>query len=381
MTIDTRDWSIANPLEELAIPSAKYAGSCRCLYMGKKGLTSLGWDFEKFVSLESLWLNSNHLRSISGIEYNTRLKYLYLHGNQLSSFMENSNGTNMQYARSTNLMDSIIVNFHFLKELTLHDNKFSNLNDIINQLKHLPYLTQLNLYNNPCEQEDNYRLLVIGNLPQLQIFDRHRITDDERMAAAKLLKRLRKLNNLVISPASTISSHISRVDAAIATDRPETGTSDARLLTKEERERHKALKESIFQKVLSKLRSIFLKKRIYLEKKCEDHDKRHLNIVPREYFWDILKDADILKDINSQEKDVLLEKYCTTMLIDGQSRTGKIARQGMQYRKFFDDILGSEMRTQTPPVRGHSEISRTTKDLEKYVKKIKDSRKHDALLP
>lgn len=55
---------ICDPMAELPLRTAKFAGLCLDLYLGKKSITQLGNDFRFFVSLETLWLNNNYLTSV-----------------------------------------------------------------------------------------------------------------------------------------------------------------------------------------------------------------------------------------------------------------------------------------------------------------------------
>jgi hypothetical protein len=107
---------IAAPMNELAVRNAKYAGECTELHLGGKGLTALHDvteerknDFEQFVSLEVLWINSNRLTRIEGLDANFRCKVLYAHNNKIAS-----------------LRNSSISSMTFLNTLTLADNQLSD---------------------------------------------------------------------------------------------------------------------------------------------------------------------------------------------------------------------------------------------------------------
>lgn len=49
----------------------------------------------------------------------------------------------------------------------------------------LALCTRAELLGNPLAEEPNYRLYVIYKLPSLHVFDRHVVTQDERLAAAR----------------------------------------------------------------------------------------------------------------------------------------------------------------------------------------------------
>ena len=88
--------------------------------------------------------------------------------------------------------------FTFLNQLTLYNNQLEGLDNVIKELKGLRYLTVLDLYGNPISQEDNYRLRVLAELTTLDTFDKHKITDEERIQAKILKKKLDKLKNFQI---------------------------------------------------------------------------------------------------------------------------------------------------------------------------------------
>ena len=48
------------------------------------------------------------------------------------------------------------------------------------------------LYGNPLSEEADYRLHVIRAIPSLHVFDRHVVTDEERILASKLNKKSSK---------------------------------------------------------------------------------------------------------------------------------------------------------------------------------------------
>ena len=153
------------------------------------------------------------------------------------------------------------------------------------------------MYNNPCEQEDNYRLLLIGNLPQLQILDRHQITKEERMAAKKLLRNLVTLDSCHGSPINVSSVPESRDKHA------------SKPLTKIEIDEKNYTNRLIHQSFVQKLNKKLSSKRIFLEAKCEEFDKRRLNFVSEDSFWSLLYDFDIYDDLTARERDLIRQKY------------------------------------------------------------------------
>lgn len=169
---------VAAPFEELAVKNAKGAKNCLELHLANRNISRLS-DFDKFLNLDTLWLNGNRLSSLEGLEMNFRLKNLFLHTNRFKT-IENQG----------------LENYSFLHQLTLNDNKLDDLEATIQELKQLRHLRVLNLYDNPIAQEDNYRMRVLCELTELDVFDRHQVTDEERREAKTFKKRMAKLGQV-----------------------------------------------------------------------------------------------------------------------------------------------------------------------------------------
>ena len=120
------------------------------------GITRLQ-GFEKFASLDTIWLNNNKLESVEGLEDCVRLKEIHLYSNRLRTLERYS-----------------FTSFKFLSRLTLNDNLLDDIENVLKELKVLRNLISLDLFNNPIETEDNYRLRVLAAMPTLIILDRHR---------------------------------------------------------------------------------------------------------------------------------------------------------------------------------------------------------------
>jgi hypothetical protein len=158
---------MSDPSAELTVRNAKYVKNCVELYLARKGIEEL-CGFERFVNLESLWINDNRLVRITGLEKNFRIKSLFAHNNAISS-----------------LSGSLRV-FKFLDALHLQNNRLSNLDKCLGVLGTFAHLHTLDLRNNPLTQEDNYRLRVLFALPWLQVLDCHAVRADE-VRKAKLM--------------------------------------------------------------------------------------------------------------------------------------------------------------------------------------------------
>eukprot|EP00501_MAST-03F_sp_TOSAG23-6_P002147 GSMAST32.ASY1.ANO1.2245.1 assembled CDS len=160
---------VSDPHSELAVNNGKYVKNCVELHMARRGITRLR-NFEPFTNLEVLWLNDNRIRKLSGLDSNIRIKRLYLHNNCITS------------------LRGSLKCFTFLNVLTLQNNNLKNLKLCLEYLVKCRYLKQLDMQENPVAAENNYRLIVIGAMPWLEVFDSTVITDFERQEAKRLAR-------------------------------------------------------------------------------------------------------------------------------------------------------------------------------------------------
>ena len=72
-------------------------------------------------------------------------------------------------------LNGSMSNLRYLEVLFLNNNKLRNLDKILETLKELIYLKNLNLFDNYVAEEPEYRSRVIYALSSLEIFDRHSI--------------------------------------------------------------------------------------------------------------------------------------------------------------------------------------------------------------
>jgi uncharacterized membrane protein YgcG len=156
------------PRRELPIVNSKFIKNCTELYLGDRGITHVR-GMEEFANLEVLWLHSNSIATLADeLAENTRLKRLFLHDNDLKS------------------LTTMHLECLFLEKLTLFNNNITDLNACLATLKRLRHLEELDLTGNPCAEEPSYRIRVLAAIPTLHVFDKHVVTESERVRAARL---------------------------------------------------------------------------------------------------------------------------------------------------------------------------------------------------
>jgi hypothetical protein len=221
----------------------------------------------------------------------------------------------------------------------------ADLDAIVKELQQLRYLTTLNLFGNPVAQEDNYRLRVIGHLPTLTVFDRHLITADERLQAIVLLKKMDKLASFSLTTKAII--------------RPTSPGEIARHETK-------------LNDIMTRMRTIVVASRLYLEDRFAAHDKRRLGVISIDTFWQVMVEYGLgYQLLSEEERDFLVEEYAAHINVASISRTGTLPRRGIDYRKFCKILLPSQLRSLVDEWRFDPvpEVSMTTLALESYVRR------------
>ena len=67
----------SDPLAELPVKNRKCVRGCTEIYLANKHISKLA-NFEDFVNLNIVWLNHNRIRRIINLDFNIRIKKLYL---------------------------------------------------------------------------------------------------------------------------------------------------------------------------------------------------------------------------------------------------------------------------------------------------------------
>ena len=97
-----------------------------------------------------------------------RLKKLFLSGNRLTT------------------LEGDLQHLKYLETLLIANNNLQNMALVVDLIKHLRFLRQLDLFGNPLCEEQHYRLYVINAIPNLEVLDRSTITPSERRQAKEL---------------------------------------------------------------------------------------------------------------------------------------------------------------------------------------------------
>jgi len=117
------------------------------LFLSGNQLTNVK-GLEKLTQLQDLWLADNKLTSVKSLEMLTQLKHLYLHHNKLSDVKGLEKLLQLKSLHlHNNQLTSVkgLENLTQLKDLFLEDNKLTD----VKGLEKLNQLTKLDLRNNP----------------------------------------------------------------------------------------------------------------------------------------------------------------------------------------------------------------------------------------
>ncbi|GAB9473043.1 hypothetical protein Gpo141_00010206 [Globisporangium polare] len=140
-------------------------------------------------SLSSLKINGNSLENLSGLSGLTSLIILEASRNNIENLSSLSGETSKleHLELQENKISSLdgIESLSALSSLALQQNNIDSL-EALEKLSLLPNLSDLELSGNPVAEIENYRLLLILQLPSLKKLDGVVITEDERLATADL---------------------------------------------------------------------------------------------------------------------------------------------------------------------------------------------------
>nr|NP_001027749.1 axonemal leucine-rich repeat protein [Ciona intestinalis]BAB85845.1 axonemal leucine-rich repeat protein [Ciona intestinalis] len=149
----------------------------------------------KFLTnLTTLELRGNKLTTTAGI-YLPNLKNLYLAGNSLKQVEDLDKLENLMilHLRDNQIdkLDGFTENMKKLQYINLRANNVSDLKEL-KKMVALPMLRALVLNDNPCLEEDGYRMEVLIVLRKLERLDKDEYTEDERVEAEDLYEQRRQ---------------------------------------------------------------------------------------------------------------------------------------------------------------------------------------------
>lgn len=165
----------ANPWDAIPIKNSKQAKETTELHLADRKATVLV-HFNHFPNLQILWINRNHLTSLRGLEKNFRIKHLFCQQNKIKS------------------IEGIFENLKHIETLIIYDNELRDLDKIMKSLKPLTSMKTLQLFDNPAAHEPNYKMRVLNDLPNLEIFDRHKVSIVEKDEAMKFMNQAKGKN-------------------------------------------------------------------------------------------------------------------------------------------------------------------------------------------
>ncbi|CDS36648.1 u2 small nuclear ribonucleoprotein A' [Echinococcus multilocularis] len=139
-------------------------------------IENLGSTLDQFDTID---FTDNEIRKLDGFPLLQRLKSLIMTGNKIIRIGED-----------------LVSSIPNLETLILTDNNIAELKDL-DPLAPLSKLTFLSLARCPVTMKMNYRLYVVGRMPQLRFLDFKRITQAERKQARSFVKHLSPLTTAV----------------------------------------------------------------------------------------------------------------------------------------------------------------------------------------
>ncbi|OCT69784.1 leucine-rich repeat-containing protein 23 isoform X2 [Xenopus laevis] len=149
-----------------------------------------GLECSKLTSLHTLELRSNQLLSTAGLNL-ASLRELYLGQNNISRLEGLKSLVNLTtlHLRDNQLetLDGFSEHLQALQYLNLRSNMVAKLQEV-QKLHCLPRLRALVLRENPCEEEEGYRMETLIALPQLERLDKDFFEEEEKREAAETKK-------------------------------------------------------------------------------------------------------------------------------------------------------------------------------------------------
>ncbi|BFZ23963.1 hypothetical protein BsWGS_27001 [Bradybaena similaris] len=154
----------------------------------------IGLDATKLAQLHTLELRGNRLVTTDGI-YLPKLQKLYLAQNMINRIegMSRLPGLTTIHLRGNQIVNPLgfSESQKFLQYINLRENLVSNVTEAF-KLSVLPLLRALILADNPCTEQDAYRLEALIRIPTLERLDKEEFTEEERAEAEAIAEKRRK---------------------------------------------------------------------------------------------------------------------------------------------------------------------------------------------
>ncbi|XP_043935531.1 leucine-rich repeat-containing protein 23 [Protopterus annectens] len=153
-----------------------------------------GLNYGKLTNLHTLELRGNQLESTDGL-YLPSLKKLYLAQNTIKHIegLERLERLTILHLRDNQLEDlsGFSENMKALQYLNIRGNLISNTK-IVKKLKCLPMLRALVLSENPCTDNEDYRVDILVALSTLERLDKDTVTEEEKEEVEELREKQRQ---------------------------------------------------------------------------------------------------------------------------------------------------------------------------------------------
>ncbi|KAF4740892.1 hypothetical protein FOZ62_027128 [Perkinsus olseni] len=150
-----------NPWRCIANKTRKGARECTELYLCEEAAEDISSEIDKFPNVEVIWIEGNRLSSLLRLQTHSRLLEIYASNNSLTSLWG-------------------IEGCKFLRKLIVSSNRLEDLSKQLQFLSKFSFLATLELDDNPCSGEEEYRQRCIASLSSLAVLDCSPVTLRER---------------------------------------------------------------------------------------------------------------------------------------------------------------------------------------------------------
>lgn len=154
-------------------------------------IKEIKFEFMNILKIDHLWvlkslvklqLNNNYIEKIERLETLVHLKQLDLSFNKISKIENLEQLVNLEKLSFYDNLIETLENMDALKNLNIFSLGRNRISDIsnVNYLRRFPKLASLNMADNPCTENADFRSYVAAFLPQLIYYEYKGIDEDER---------------------------------------------------------------------------------------------------------------------------------------------------------------------------------------------------------